>query len=58
LAGLPQPVIDRAKAILSHLELHSTRPEAKKQGPRAKNTRSANTMPEANPPQLDLFENF
>ena len=58
LAGLPQPVIDRAKAILSHLELHSTRPDAKKEGPKAKNTRTANAMPDANPPQMDLFGNF
>ncbi len=55
LAGLPQPVIDRAKAILSHLELHSTRPEAKKEGPKAKNTRNAPSLPEANPPQMNLF---
>lgn len=55
LAGLPQPVIDRAKAILSHLELHSTRPEARKDGPKAKNTRNPDAMPVANPPQMDLF---
>jgi DNA mismatch repair protein MutS len=55
LAGLPQPVIDRAKAILSHLELHSTRPEAKKDGPKAKNTRNQSSLPEPNPPQMDLF---
>lgn len=55
LAGLPQPVIDRAKAILSHLELHSTRPEAKKDGPKAKNTRNNQSLPEPNPPQMDLF---
>ncbi|MCW1914739.1 DNA mismatch repair protein MutS [Luteolibacter sp. GHJ8] len=54
LAGLPKPIIDRAKAILSHLELHSTKPDAKKQGPKAKNTRQP-TMPEPNPPQMDLF---
>jgi DNA mismatch repair protein MutS len=58
LAGLPQPVIDRAKAILSHLELHSSRPDAKKEGPKAKNTRSAQSMPDPNPPQMDLFGNF
>ena len=58
LAGLPQPVIDRAKAILSHLELHSSRPDAKKEGPKAKNTRSAQSMPDSNPPQMDLFGNF
>lgn len=54
LAGLPKPIIERAKAILSHLELHSTKPDAKKQGPKAKNTRQP-TMPEPNPPQMDLF---
>ncbi len=54
LAGLPKPIIDRAKAILSHLELNSTKPDAKKQGPKAKNTRQP-TLPEPNPPQMDLF---
>lgn len=54
LAGLPKPIIERAKSILSHLELHSTKPDAKKQGPKAKNTRQE-PMPQANPPQLDLF---
>lgn len=58
LAGLPQPVIDRAKEILSHLELHSSRPDAKKEGPKAKNTRSNQSMPDPNPPQMDLFGNF
>ena len=58
LAGLPQPVIDRAKAILSHLELHSSRPDAKKEGPKAKNTRSNQSMPDPNPPHMDLFGNF
>lgn len=53
LAGLPKPVVERAKAILSHLELHSTRPEAK-QRPKAKNTTDP-VGPVANPPQLDLF---
>ncbi len=33
LAGLPKPVVERAKSILSHLELHSVKPEAKKQEP-------------------------
>lgn len=58
LAGLPQPVLDRAKAILSHLELHSSRPDAKKEGPKAKNTRSNQSMPDPNPPQMDLFGSF
>ena len=54
LAGLPKPVVERAKSILSHLELNSTKPEAKKAGPKAKNTAQDN-LPQANPPQLDLF---
>ncbi|MCU0797821.1 MAG: DNA mismatch repair protein MutS [Akkermansiaceae bacterium] len=54
LAGLPAPVIDRAREILSHLEMHSAKPDAKKRGPKAKNTRPQG-MPEPNPPQLDLF---
>jgi DNA mismatch repair protein MutS len=57
LAGLPKPVVERAKSILSHLELHSVKPEAKKQGPKAKNT-VQDTMPKSNPPQLDLFSDF
>ncbi len=55
LAGLPKPIIERAKSILSHLELNSTKPDAKKHGPKAKNTRQ-NDMPESNAPQLDLFD--
>jgi len=55
LAGLPAPIIDRAKAILSHLEMHSAKPDAKQRGPKAKNTRPQD-MPEPNPPQLDLFD--
>lgn len=56
LAGLPPAIIDRAKDILSHLELNSTRPEAKGK-PKAKNTRSrSKSMPEVESPQLDLFQ--
>jgi DNA mismatch repair protein MutS len=54
LAGLPKPIIERAKSILTHLELHSAKPDAKKQGPKAKNTRQE-ILPRAEPPQLDLF---
>ena len=54
LAGLPKPIIERAKSILSHLELNSAKPDAKKQGPKAKNTRQ-DPLPQANPPQMDLF---
>ncbi len=57
LAGLPKPVLERAKSILSHLELHSVKPEAKKQGPKAKNT-VQDSLPRANPPQMDLFADF
>ena len=55
LAGLPKPIIERAKDILSHLEMHSAKPDAKKRGPKAKNTRPKNAA-EPNPPQLDLFD--
>ncbi len=59
LAGLPKAVLDRAKSILSHLELHSVKPEAKTQGPKAKNTDQPSVPgPKANPPQMDLFANF
>jgi len=54
LAGLPAAIIERAKDILSHLEMHSAKPDAKKRGPKAKNTRPKD-MPDPNPPQLDLF---
>ena len=57
LAGLPKPVVERAKSILSHLELHSAKPEAKSQGPKAKNT-VQDAFPKPNPPQLDLFADF
>ena len=58
LAGLPKSVLDRAKSILSHLELNSTKPEARSQGPKAKNTRQSEDLPTANPPQMDLFGQF
>jgi DNA mismatch repair protein MutS len=59
LAGLPKPVVERAKSILSHLELHSIKPEAKTQGPKAKNTvQDQNTLPRPNAPQMDLFADF
>ena len=57
LAGLPKPVVERAKSILSHLELHSVKPEQKKQGPKAKNT-VQDEFPKPNPPQMDLFADF
>jgi DNA mismatch repair protein MutS len=57
LAGLPKVVVERAKSILSHLELHSVKPEAKKQGPKAKNT-DQRSLPQPNAPQMDLFADF
>ncbi len=57
LAGLPKPVVERAKSILSHLELHSVKPEAKTQGPKAKNTDQP-SLPKPNAPQMDLFADF
>ena len=57
LAGLPKPVIERAKSILSHLELHSVKPEAKTQGPKAKNM-VQDDMPRPAAPQMDLFADF
>jgi DNA mismatch repair protein MutS len=59
LAGLPKPVVERAKSILSHLELHSVKPEAKKQGPKAKNmVQDQDDLPKPNAPQMDLFADF
>jgi DNA mismatch repair protein MutS len=55
LAGLPKPVIDRAKTILNHLESNSVTPKAA----RSKNARGSETeddLPEARQPQLGLFD--
>ena len=52
LAGLPKPILDRAKEILSHLEMTSSKQtKDKKASPKAKKA-----LPEANSPQLDLFD--
>ncbi|MEO5915897.1 MAG: hypothetical protein ABIS50_16800 [Luteolibacter sp.] len=51
--------MERAKSILSHLELHSVKPEAKKQGPKAKNmVQDQDVLPKPNAPQMDLFADF
>lgn len=52
LAGLPDSIVNRAKDILSHLEMNSSKPDAQNK-PKAKNTRA--NMPQADSPQLDLF---
>lgn len=62
LAGMPAEIVERAKAILSHLEMNSTRP-AKKAGktprleeePRAKNTDMDDSLPTAEYGQMELF---
>ncbi|MGJ8644403.1 MAG: DNA mismatch repair protein MutS [Luteolibacter sp.] len=56
LAGLPKPVLDRAKAILSHLEMNATKPTSKDKHPKPKTTKLEDTMPEPNSPQMNLFD--
>jgi len=56
LAGLPKPVLARAKAILSHLEMNSTKPDSKEKHPKPKTTKLEDTLPEANSPQMNLFD--
>ncbi|MDB4508490.1 DNA mismatch repair protein MutS, partial [Akkermansiaceae bacterium] len=51
LAGLPKPIIDRAKEILSHLEMSSSKPSNEK----AKEPKARKALPEVNSPQMDLF---
>ena len=52
LAGLPKNILDRAKEILSHLEMSSAKPtEEEKNSPKAKKA-----LPEANSPQMNLFD--
>lgn len=52
LAGLPKNILDRAKEILSHLEMTSSKPTRKKD----KNPKAKSALPEASSPQLDLFD--
>jgi hypothetical protein len=49
-------VYPTSKSILSHLELHSVKPEAKKQF-KAKNTYQT-SLPKRNTPQTDLSADF
>lgn len=59
LAGMPAVIVDRAKAILSHLEMNTTRPRKKERTkvaePRAKNTDMDDDMPTGEYAQLELF---
>ena len=56
LAGLPKPVLDRAKSILSHLEMNSSKPDSKEKHPKPKTTKLEDSLPQANSPQLNLFD--
>jgi DNA mismatch repair protein MutS len=57
LAGLPKPIIDRAKEILRHLEMSAARPQSGSAKPTRKeqNASKEKTFPTANSPQMDLF---
>ena len=56
LAGLPKPVLQRAKAILSHLEMNSSKPESKEKHPKPKTTKLEDNLPRAESPQMNLFD--
>jgi len=59
LAGLPKPIIERAKAILGHLEQNAARPESKptRKAKAAKlEEPKEEAFPKSNSPQLDLFD--
>jgi len=51
LAGLPKPILDRAKEILSHLEMSSSKPSGEKN----KSPKAKKALPEVDSPQMDLF---
>lgn len=56
LAGLPKPVLARAKSILSHLEMNSSKPESKEKHPKPKTTQLEDSLPKPNSPQMSLFD--
>ena len=53
LAGLPIEIIERSKSILAHLEEKSVQPKAK--STRKKSPKKDQNLPDAQPPQLNLF---
>lgn len=62
LAGLPTSIIERAKTILSHLEMSSARPSSRshKDEPKPKNTRlaaqeSSDVLPHSPSPQMEFL---
>jgi len=52
LAGIPTPILERAKEILSHLEMSSSKPQ--REG--SKTPKANKVLPDAHSPQLDLFD--
>ena len=56
LAGLPKLVLQRAKSILSHLEMNSSKPESKEKHPKPKTTKLEDALPRAESPQMNLFD--
>ncbi|MCH2063876.1 MAG: DNA mismatch repair protein MutS [Roseibacillus sp.] len=53
LAGLPAPIIDRAKEILTHLEMSAGRPQS--QESKTPQPAKDKPFPHADSPQMDLF---
>jgi len=53
LAGLPAPIIDRAKEILTHLEMNAGRPQS--QESKTPQPVEDKPFPHADSPQMDLF---
>ena len=53
LAGLPAPIIERAKEILTHLEMNAGRPQS--QGSKTPQPAEGIPFPRADSPQMDLF---
>tara|TARA_B100000963_G_scaffold134302_2_gene116805 strand:+ start:1074 stop:3575 length:2502 start_codon:yes stop_codon:yes gene_type:complete len=53
LAGLPAPIIDRAKEILTHLEMSAARPQG--QEPKPERPAKESPFPQIESPQMDLF---
>ena len=57
LAGLPMKIIERSKAILSHLEEKSVQPNAQNEQKKKKKSKpkESENLPDAQTPQLNLF---
>ena len=53
LAGLPAPIIDRAKEILTHLEMSAARPRG--QDSKSQRPSKESPFPQTDSPQMDLF---